>query len=76
MTHTNIRRIIRAINKAKKNGWKPNEWPLEDAKFEIDCCCSSGELLWDKEFQNAIGRIEWIKLVNRLTDSVMTYDKD
>jgi hypothetical protein len=59
MTDTNIRRIIRAINKAYKNGWRPSYWPLDDAKFEIDCDLSSGELLWDKGFQNACG--EWKK---------------
>lgn len=73
MTETNIRRLKRAIKKAWKNGWEPSGWPLNDGEFEIDCHLSAGELLWDKGFQKAIGRIEWIKLVNRLTDSVMTY---
>lgn len=74
MKKINHRRFIRAINTARRNGWVSDHWPLDDAKFEIDCCLSSGELLWDKGFQNALGRIEWIKLVNRITDSVMTYE--
>lgn len=73
LTPTNYRRLIRAINKAYKNGWKPSYWPLEDTKWELNCCLSVGELLWNKGFCNALGRDGWIKLVNRITGSVETY---
>lgn len=66
MTDTNCRRIIRAINKAVKNGWNPQEWPMSDAKFELDCCLSTGELLADQDFRKHLGDTEWIKLVNKL----------
>lgn len=70
MTKTNHRRLIRAINKAIKNGWNPEHWPYSDAKFEIDCCLSVGDLLFNYNFQKYLGRYEWVKLVNRLVDGV------
>lgn len=73
MTDTNYRRLKRAINKALKNGWDPDGWPFDDAKFEIDCCLSVGDLLWDKDFQKALGEKEWKKLVNRLVDGRLRY---
>lgn len=68
MTDTNYRRLTRAINKAIKNGWNPDTWPENDAKYEIDCCLSVGDLLINQSFQKALGYVEWVKLVNRLVD--------
>jgi len=68
MTQTNHRMLVRAINKAIKNGWNPEFWPECDAKFEIGCCLSAGELLWSTSFRQALGQIEWVKLVTKLVD--------
>lgn len=73
LTDKNYHRLILAINKAKRNGWEPSSWPIEDTKFELDCCYSVGDLLWNKSFQKALGSLEWKKLITKMVGGKEIY---
>lgn len=68
--------LEKAIDKAKKNGWNPESWPEEDAKFEVNCCLSAIDLIFGHDFAKAFWGEDTKECVecNRLPEQRFTRD--
>ncbi len=68
--------FVRAINKAKKNGWYDERWPYCDLPFEFDCCLSYIELAEDKSFRSSLPE-SYLERLDKIieTDGVQLEEK-